>query len=74
MSYLDPSHSELRQGSAHLGGCCLQVLPAGDDFHQQGVVVGRNDGTLEGRGAVQADAHAFAASEDLPGTEQRSGE
>lgn len=73
MSYLDPSHSELGQGSAHLGGCSLQVLPAGDDFHQEGVVVGGDDGPLEGRGTVQADAHAFAASENLAGREQWRG-
>lgn len=74
MSYLDPSHSELGQGSVHLGSCCLQVLPAGDDFYQQGVIVGRNNSTLEGRGAVQTDAHAFTAPEDLAGTEQKSEE
>lgn len=66
-SYLDPSHSELGQRSAHLGGRCLQVLPAGDDFDQQGVVVRWNDSALEGGGAVQTDAHAFTASEDLRG-------
>lgn len=74
MSYLDPSHSELGQSAAHLGSGCLQVLPAGDDFYQQGVIVGGNDSTLEGRGTVQADAHAFTASEDLAGTEQKSDE
>lgn len=67
MSYLDPSYSELGQGSAHLGRRCLQVLPAGDDFNQQGVVVWRNDSSLEGRGAIQTDAHAFTTSEDLTG-------
>ncbi|TNN53238.1 hypothetical protein EYF80_036529 [Liparis tanakae] len=71
LTYLDPSHPELGQGSAHLGSCRLQVLPAGDDLHQQGVVVRRNDGALEGGGAVQTDAHALAGTEDLEGTEQR---
>lgn len=71
MSYLDPSHSELSQGSAHLGGCRLQVLPTGDDFDKQGVIVGGNDGTLEGRGAVQTNSHTFPSSEDLGGATQR---
>lgn len=66
-SYLDPSDSELGQGSAHLGGRRLQVLPAGDDFDQQGVVMRGDHGPLEGRGAVQTDAHALAASEHLTG-------
>lgn len=67
MSYLDPSHSELSQGSAHLGRCCLQVFPAGYDFNQQGVVMWRNDSSLEGRGTIQTDSHAFTAPEDLIG-------
>ena len=35
VSYLDPSHSELSQGSTHLGGSCIQVFSTGDDFYQQ---------------------------------------
>lgn len=65
VSYLDPSHSELSQGSAHLGRCCLQILPTGDDFDQQRVIVGWNHSTLEGRGAVQTDTHALTATEHL---------
>lgn len=64
-SYLDPSHSELSQGAAHLRGSRVQVLSAGDDFHQQRVIVGWNNGTLEGWGAVQADAHTLTTPEDL---------
>lgn len=64
-SYLDPSHSKLGQGSAHLGGGCVQVLSTGDHFHKQRIVVGRDDGALEGRSAVQTDSHAFATTEDL---------
>lgn len=46
--YLHPSDPELGQGSAHLGGRRLQVLPAGDDFDQQGVVMRGDHGPLEG--------------------------
>lgn len=65
LSYLDPAHSELSQGSAHLWRRGRQVLRAGDDFYQQGVIVGWDDSALEGRSAVQTDAHAFTAPEDL---------
>lgn len=43
------------------------VLAVGDDFDQQGVVVGRDDGPLEGGSVVQADAHALPAAEHLQG-------
>lgn len=70
-SYLDPAHPELGQGSTHLGRRRLQVFPAGDDFDQQGVVMWGDDGSLEGRGAVQTDPHALTTAEDL--VENRTG-
>lgn len=67
LSYLHPAHPELSQGSTHLGRRRVQVFPAGDDFDQQGVVMWRDDGALEGRGAVQTDPHALTTAEDLMG-------
>lgn len=39
----------------------------GDDLDQQGVVVGGDDSSLEGRSIIQADAHALSAPEHLWG-------
>lgn len=47
-SNLDATDTELRKGTAHLGGCGLEVLAAGDDLDQEGVIMGRDDSTLEG--------------------------
>ena len=69
--HLDTAHAELRQRPVHLGGGGGQVVAAGDDLDQQGVVVRRDDCPLEGRRAVQADAHALAATEDLRTEEER---
>lgn len=66
-SHLHASDSELGKGSAHLRGGRGVVLAVGDDFDQQGVVVGGDDGALEGRGVVQADAHSLPAPEHLRG-------
>ena len=64
-AHLHASDSELGKGSAHLRGGRGVVLAVGDDFDQQGVVVGGDDSALEGRGVVQADAHALPAPEHL---------
>lgn len=75
-SHLHTSDSELSQGSAHLGGSCEVVFAVGDDLDQQGVVVGGDDGSLEGGSVIQADAHALSAPEHLQGEErgqERSG-
>ena len=71
--HLDPAHSELRQRPVHLGGGGGQVVAAGDDLDQQGVVVRGDDGSLEGGRAVQTDAHPLAATEDLRTEERREG-
>lgn len=42
----------------------------GDDFDQQGVIMGGDDGSLEGRSIIQADAHALSAPEHLQGRQQ----
>uniref|UniRef100_A0A2D4EVF9 Uncharacterized protein n=1 Tax=Micrurus corallinus TaxID=54390 RepID=A0A2D4EVF9_MICCO len=62
---LDSPDAELGQSPAHLGGCRGVVFAVGDDLHQERVVVRGDDGSLEGRGTVQADAHPLATSEDL---------
>lgn len=64
-SHLHASDSELGQGSAHLGGRCGVVFAVGDDFDQQGVVMGGDDSPLEGRSVIQADAHALPTPEHL---------
>lgn len=71
-SYLDSPDAELGQSPAHLGGRRGVVFAVGDDLHQEGVVVGGDDGSLEGRGTVQADAHPLATPEDLEERGQRS--
>lgn len=39
-SHLYAADSELCEGSAHLGGSCGVVLAVGNDFDQEGVIVG----------------------------------
>lgn len=59
----DAADPELLQGSVHFRAGGLQIFGMGDDFDQQGVVIGGDYGASEGGSTVQTDAHALAGTE-----------
>jgi hypothetical protein len=63
--YLDASNPELLERSGQLGSRGLEGVCPGDDLHQEGVVVGADDGSGEGAGGVETNAHTLARPEHL---------
>ena len=55
---LDAAHAELAEGAIHALAGVRELAAPGGDFHQQRIVVRRDDRAAVGRAAVEPDAEA----------------